>query len=56
MSGGSGYFIFSFKDSKIKIVNIVSGQQKMLAVIIKRHCRVSREGWEAGRSMTYTFK
>lgn len=53
---GGGYFIFSFKDSKIKIVNIHSSQQKMITVIIKRHCRVSKEGWEHGRSMTYFFK
>ena len=53
---GGGYFIFSFKDSKIKIVNITPVQQKMITVIIKRHCQVSKEGWEHGRSMTYFFK
>ena len=51
-----GYFIFSFKDSKIKIVNISSSQQKIINIIIKRHCRVTKEGWEHGRSMTYFFK
>ena len=50
------YFIFSFKDSKIKIVNINPSQQKIITVIIKRHCQVSKEGWEHGRSMTYFFK
>ena len=44
------------KDSKIKVVNINSSQQKMITVIIKRHCRVSKEGWEHGRSMTYFYK
>ena len=53
---GGGYFIFSFKDSKIKIVNITPVQQKMITVIIKRHCQVSKEGWEHGRSQTYFFK
>ena len=28
----------------------------MITIIIKRHCRVSKEGWEHGRSMTYFFK
>ena len=51
-----GYFIFSFKDSKMKIVNISPAQQKIINVIIKRHCRVTREGWKHGRSMTYFFK
>ena len=51
-----GYFIFSFKDSKMKIVNISPAQQKIINVIIKRHCRVTREGWQHGRSMTYFFK
>ena len=53
---GNGYFIFSFKDSKVKVVNVNSSTQKMITVIIKRHCRVSKEGWEHGRSMTYFYK
>ena len=49
-----GYFILSFKDVKIKIVNIASSELKILTSIIKRHCKVSKEGWD--RNMTYSFK
>ena len=28
----------------------------MMTPVIKRHCRVSKEGWEHGRSMTYFYK
>jgi len=50
----AGYFILSFKDVKIKIVNIASSELKILTSIIKRHCKVSKEGWD--RNMTYSFK
>ena len=40
----------------MKIVNISSSQQKVINVIIKRHCRVTKEGWDHGKSMTYFFK
>ena len=49
-----GYFILSLKDEKIKIVNIASSELKILTSIIKRHCKVSKEGWD--RNMTYSFK
>eukprot|EP00092_Neocalanus_flemingeri_P024436 GFUD01026496.1.p1 GENE.GFUD01026496.1~~GFUD01026496.1.p1 ORF type:complete len:378 (+),score=106.71 GFUD01026496.1:40-1173(+) len=51
---GGGYFILSFKDVKIKIVNIASSELKILTSIIKRHCKVSKEGWD--RNMTYLFR
>ena len=55
-----GYFIFSLKDkgkdSKMKFVNISSSQQRVINLIIKRHCRVTKEGWDHGKNMTYFFK
>ena len=50
----TGYFILTFKDVKIKIVNIGSTELRILTTIIKRNCKVCKEGWD--RSMTYSLK
>ena len=42
------------QDEKIKIVNIAAAELKILTSIVKRHCRICKEGWD--RNMTYSFK
>ena len=51
---GGGYFILTFKEAKIKIVNIGSGELQVLGTVIKQHCKVCKEGWD--RNLTYSFK
>ena len=50
----SGYFLLSFKGDKIKVVNAEKSELTLLRVIIKRHCRILKEGW--ARHMTYSFR
>ena len=50
----SGYFILSLKGDRIKVVNAESGELKLLTLIIKRHAKIIREGWD--RHLTYSYK
>lgn len=49
-----GYFLLSFKGDKIRVVNAKISELNLLCVIIKRHCRILKEGWD--RHMTYSFR
>jgi len=49
-----GYFLLSFKGDKIRVVNAKISELNLLCVIIKRHCRILKEGWD--RNMTYSFR
>ena len=50
----SGYFILSLKGDRIKVVNAEAGELKLLTMIIKRHAKIMREGWD--RHLTYSYK
>ena len=50
----TGYFLLSFKEDKMKVVNGETSELSLLGVIIKRHKRIVKEGWD--RHMTYTFR
>ena len=53
-SSPEGYFLLSFKGDKIRVVNAKVSELNLLCVIIKRHCRIQKEGWD--RHMTYSFR
>ena len=50
----SGYFILSLKSDKIKVVNAEPAELKLLTVLIKKHCKILKEGWD--RHLTYSYK
>ena len=50
----SGYFLLSFKGDKIKVVNAETSELSLLSIIIKRHSRILKEGWD--RHLTYSFR
>jgi len=50
----SGYFILSLKGDRIKVVNAESNELKLLTIIIRRHCKILREGWD--RHLTFSYK
>eukprot|EP00092_Neocalanus_flemingeri_P003128 GFUD01003345.1.p1 GENE.GFUD01003345.1~~GFUD01003345.1.p1 ORF type:complete len:383 (-),score=89.17 GFUD01003345.1:18-1166(-) len=53
-NSASGYFLLSFKGDKIKVVNAETSELTLLNVIIKRHSRILKEGWD--RHLTYSFR
>eukprot|EP00092_Neocalanus_flemingeri_P001900 GFUD01002028.1.p1 GENE.GFUD01002028.1~~GFUD01002028.1.p1 ORF type:complete len:383 (-),score=76.39 GFUD01002028.1:152-1300(-) len=50
----AGYFLLSFKGDKLKVVNAETAELKLLSLIIKRHSRISRAGWD--RNISYSFR
>jgi len=50
----TGYFLLSFKGEKIKVVNADSSELTLLGLIIKRHSKIVKEGWD--QNMSYTFR
>ena len=50
----SHYFILSLKGDKIKVVNADSSELKLLTILIKRHCKIVKEGW--AKHLTYSYK
>ena len=50
----SSYFILSLRGDKVKVVNAEAEELKMLAVLLRRHCHVVKEGWD--RHLTYSYK
>ena len=50
----SGYFILSLREDRIKVVNIDSPELKLLTMLINRHCKIVKEGWD--RHLTYSYK
>ncbi len=50
----TGYFIISLKGDRIKVVNAESPELKLLTAIIRRHCKIVKEGWD--RHLTYMYK
>lgn len=53
-AANSGYFIMSLKEDKIKVVNAESSELKLLTILIRRHCKIVKEGWD--RHLTYSYK
>merc|ERR1711915_973001 len=51
---GNNYFILTLSGEKIKVVNVESTQLKILTSIIKRHCKILKEGWD--RHLTFCFR
>ena len=49
-----GYFLLSFKGDKIRVVNAKISELNLLCAIIKRHCKIMKEGWD--QHMTYSFR
>lgn len=54
LQSSDGYFLLSFKGDKIWVVNMEAAELNLLNVIIKKHCRIVKEGWE--KNLTYFFK
>ena len=54
MQPATGYFIISLKGDRIKVVNAESPELKGLTCIIRRHCKIVKEGWD--RHLTYMYK
>ena len=50
----SGYFILSLREDKVKVVNAESSELKLLTMLIRRHCKIVKEGWD--RHLTYSYK
>jgi len=50
----TGYFIISLKGDRIKVVNAESTELKLMNAIIRRHCKIVKEGWD--RHLTYMYK
>ncbi len=53
---GSGYFILSLKGDRIKVVNAESTELKLLTLIIRRHCKIIKEGWDRHLTFSYRLK
>ena len=52
----SGYFILSLKGDRIKVVNAESTELKLLTLIIRRHCKIIKEGWDRHLTFSYRLK
>ena len=49
----SHYFILTLKEDKVKVVNAGSAELKLVARLVKKHCRVVKEGW--AKYLTYSY-
>ena len=50
----NGYFILSLKGDRIKVVNAESSELKLLTIIIRRHCKILKDGWD--RHLTFSYR
>ena len=50
----SQYFIISLKEERIQVVNANNTELKMISLIVRANCSVSKESWV--KDMTYAFK
>ena len=53
-AANTGYFILSMREDKIKVVNAESSELKLVTMLIRRHCKIVKEGWD--RHLTYSYK
>jgi len=53
-TSSNGYFLLTFKNDKIKVVNAEPSEISLLGTIIKRHSKILKESWD--QNMSYTFR